>query len=327
MLSFTKKVAVSLAAAATVIAVGTGIAVATTSAHVAVVSGASPASNYTAVDPDRVLDTRNGIGVTGHAPIAQGGVVKVQIGGANGVPAGITAVTLNITEADSTKGGYLSVYPDGTDRGLPSSINFQPTTGSLANEITVKVPADGAVDIYNLAGTTDVVADLEGYFAAPTATTFGVGQVQINGSTWAQYETPELGAPGGDQASGTFRFSCKNATDGCNVSLQAYSTGSGYTVYPRIVLEKEDNTNGAKLTCEYADGINNEVASETGFSATLPATPTALTLGIGSTADCGGSQTAVPQPDGVASINVPGVTGQGIHYDAMVTLTFTHTAA
>lgn len=160
---------------------------------------------------------------------------------------------------------------------------------------------------------------------APAPTTFGVGQIQIDrgtgATTWAQYDAAELGAPGGDQASGTFRFTCTNATSGCNVSLKAYSTASGWTVYPRILLEKEDNTTGDKLTCEYADGVNNEVGSETGFSADLPSSAAPETLGIGTTADCGGSQTGT-QPDGVSSINVPGSTGQGTHYDVFTTLTF-----
>jgi hypothetical protein len=332
MFSF-KKAAVALAATAAVIAAGAGIASAAATPHIAAVTGAAPASNYVAVNPDRILDTRNGIGVTGHAALGQGGVVKVQVAGANGVPTNANAVTLNVTEASNSKGGYLTAYPDGTDRGLPSSVNFQPTTGALANEITVKLGVDGAVDIYNLAGVTDVVADLEGYFAPPAATTFGIGQVLVHTSltsptpsVWAQYEVSELGAPGGDQAGGTFRFTCKNATDGCDVSLQAYSTGDGWTVYPRIVMQKESNVDGSESTCEYADGVNNEVSPETGFSAVLPTAPTALTLGIGSTADCGGSQTGT-QPDGVASINVPGATGQGDHYDAAVTLSFVRTTA
>jgi hypothetical protein len=50
--------------------------------------------------------------------------------------------------------------------------------------------------------------------------------------------------------------------------------------------------------------------------------PTAVDLGVGSTFDCGSAvQTGTPA-DGVDHINVPGSSGQGIHYDAFTTLTF-----
>jgi hypothetical protein len=146
---------------------------------------------------------------------------------------------------------------------------------------------------------------------------YGIANVQVDGTTWATYSTT-IGSPVGDTASGAVRFTCKNATDGCNVSLQAYSTASGYAVYPRIILEKEDNSDGAKLTCEYADGTNNEggVADLTGSAQTVD-------LGVGSTFDCGSTvQTGTPA-DGVDHINVPGASGQGIHYDVFTTLTFT----
>lgn len=317
-----RKAALGALAAVGIIAAGLGVASASTP-HISPISGAAPASNYIAVNPDRVLDTRNGVGVAGHSPLAKGGVVKVQVAGANGVPATANSVTLNVTEASNSAGGYLTVYPDGTDRGLASTLNFLTGSGSLANEVTVKLGDDGAVDVYNLAGTTDVVADLEGYttpVVTPAATTFGVGQFQVNGTTWASYSAPELGAPGGDQAAGTVRFSCKDATNGCDVSLKAYSTASGETVYPRIVLEKESNTNGAKFTCEYADGADNNGATQA-----LTDTATTVNMGIGSTADCGSTvQTTAGTVD---HINVPGEAGQGVHYDAFVTLTFARSAA
>lgn len=148
---------------------------------------------------------------------------------------------------------------------------------------------------------------------------YGIANVQVDGTTWATYSTT-IGSPVGDTASGAVRFTCKNVTDGCNVSLEAYSTVSGTTLYPRLILEKEDNTNGAKLTCEYADGSTNDGGvTLLGTSAT---DPTKIGLGIGSTFDCGSTvQTGSPQ-GAVYQINVPGASGQGIHYDVFATLTF-----
>jgi hypothetical protein len=153
--------------------------------------------------------------------------------------------------------------------------------------------------------------------AAPSATTFGIGDVQIDGATWAQYDAAELGAPGGDGTSGTFRFTCHKDA-GCDVALKAYSTGTGWTVYPRILLQTEDNTSGVKKTCEYADGSTNEngTTALTGTAATVP-------LGVGSTFDCGSTTQTGTAPDGVQFINVPGDSaGEGLHYDVFTTLTF-----
>jgi hypothetical protein len=152
------------------------------------------------------------------------------------------------------------------------------------------------------------------------AVKYGIGEVLVDRGdgagavVWATYST-SLGSPVGDTASGEFVFTCKNVTNGCNVSLQAYATKDGYQVYPRIVLTKQDNTNGYVHGCEYGDGINNE-----GGLATLTKTPSPITVGYGSTFDCDGNQTG--SPDGVSYLNVPGASGQGIHYYVSTTWTF-----
>jgi hypothetical protein len=152
------------------------------------------------------------------------------------------------------------------------------------------------------------------------AAKYGIGEVLVDRGDgagaviWATYSTA-LGSPVGDTASGEFVFTCKNVTDGCNVSLKAYATKDGYLVYPRIVLTKQDNANGYVHGCEYGDGVNNE-----GGLATLTRMPSAITVGYGSTFDCGGNQTG--SPDGVPYLNVPGASGQGIHYYVSTTWTF-----
>jgi hypothetical protein len=224
----------------------------------------------------------------------------------------------------------LTVAIGGTGLAVAASA---PGAPQPAGDVHACVKSDGSVDFlqfrpenYGKCATGDAAwtwARTDG--TTPAATTFGVGQVQVDGATWAQYDAAELGAPGGDGTSGTVRFTCKKAA-GCNVSLAAYSTAKGWAVYPRILLQTEDNVNGYKKTCEYADGSNNEGA--TTALGTDAAHPTAVPLGIGSTYDCGSSvQTGTP-PDGVTSINVPGdATGEGLHYDVFTTLTFVKTSS
>jgi len=155
---------------------------------------------------------------------------------------------------------------------------------------------------------------------------YGIGQVLVDrgaGATpWATYSTT-LGSPVGDTESGTFRFTCKTVPAGCNLSVQAYTTASGYKVYPRVLIYKTDATGATPVmsTCEYADGSdNNGAMTAVGTSA---ASPTLVPLGIGGSLDCGSTVQSIPANGVVDSINVPGAAGEGMHYDVFTTLTFT----
>ncbi|WP_063772009.1 beta strand repeat-containing protein [Kitasatospora mediocidica] len=133
------------------------------------------AATYVADGPARVLDTRDGTGTAGHpAPIGTGKSVALQIAGIAGVPAtGVTAVTLNVTATDTSSQGFLTVYPDGKNVPTASNLNFL-AGQTVPNLVTVPVGTDGKVDFYNFAGTTDVVADLAGYYLAGAPQTGGV---------------------------------------------------------------------------------------------------------------------------------------------------------
>ena len=158
---------------------------------------------------------------------------------------------------------------------------------------------------------------------------YGIGEVLVDrgsgAAPWAVYSTT-LGSPVGDTASGTFRFTCRNVAAGCNVSVQAYTTASGYRVYPRLLLYKMDNVSENESACEYADGADND-----GDPATIGTTATPVELGIGSTLDCGSAVQTTSSSDvtsdpgsgyDVSEINVPGASGEGLHYDVFTTLTF-----
>jgi hypothetical protein len=129
---------------------------------------AATGSLFESVGPVRVLDTRNGTGVP-EAPVGPGGTISLQVAGVDGVPAsGVTAVVLNVTATDPTASSYVTVYPDGQTRPVASNLNFTPGE-TIANLVTVPVGGDGMVDFYNNSGSTDLVADLDGYYAAGAA--------------------------------------------------------------------------------------------------------------------------------------------------------------
>ena len=120
-----------------------------------------PPGAYTALTPARVMDTRSSGGPLG--PETKRNLTVA--GGSTGVPANATAVVMNVTATDTNAPGFLSIYPSA---GVPVASNLNWAAGqTVPNLVEVQVGAGGAVTFYNSAGSTDVVADLEGYFAPP----------------------------------------------------------------------------------------------------------------------------------------------------------------
>ena len=105
------------------------------------------------------MDTRLGTGVV-RGKVGAGRALTLII---PGLPAGTTAVALNVMAHTSTARSYLSIYPAGAIRPRTSDLNF--TRGQMIpNMVIVAVGTGGSVTFYNRAGTVDVIADLSGYF-------------------------------------------------------------------------------------------------------------------------------------------------------------------
>jgi hypothetical protein len=138
---------------------------------------ATAGSGFYSYGPVRILDTRSGLGAPA-GPVAAGGTLKLQVTGAGmsdaRIPEGITAVVLNVTVADPTADGVLTAYGDDDRAGVKtpvpgtSSLNFR-AHETVPNLVVAPVGPSGIVDLYNNSkGTTQIVADVEGYFS-PTA--------------------------------------------------------------------------------------------------------------------------------------------------------------
>jgi hypothetical protein len=81
------------------------------------------------------------------------------------VPADTIAVVLNLTEADSTAASFLTAWATGGPQPLASDVNFL-AGQTVANRVIVPYnTTTQTISVYNWAGSTDVVADLDGYFA------------------------------------------------------------------------------------------------------------------------------------------------------------------
>ncbi len=123
---------------------------------------------FTGLSPLRLLDTRNGTGGAS-TPVAGGSALLVQAAGQGGVPATSAAVppravVLNVTVTNTTAPSFLTVYPSDATRPTASDLNWTPGQ-TVPNLVVVKLGADGKVAIFNAAGSTDVIADVVGWYS------------------------------------------------------------------------------------------------------------------------------------------------------------------
>ena len=83
----------------------------------------------------------------------------------------MSAVALNVTVANPTAAGYITVWPSGALRQQTSNLNFQ-AGQNIPNLIIVPVGPDGKIQLYNGSpGTVQLIADVAGYIIGGTVRT------------------------------------------------------------------------------------------------------------------------------------------------------------
>jgi hypothetical protein len=116
---------------------------------------------YLPVTPTRLLDTRTG----GRIGLGPQGRVAVPVLGRAGVPAsGVSSVVLNLTATCVSDDTTLTVWPAGLARSN-RPVTAVPAGVTRSVLVTARVGADGAVDIGNGRGVTELTADVVGYYA------------------------------------------------------------------------------------------------------------------------------------------------------------------
>ena len=128
-------------------------------------------SDYTGVEPQRLLDTRScGLCDTIDGLYEATGALTVQqtfllpVVGRGTIPlTGVGAVALNVTVVSPTASNYLTVYPSGAAQPVASNLNFS-AGQTIANMVIAKVGNDGKIAIFNKAGASQVVVDVVGWF-------------------------------------------------------------------------------------------------------------------------------------------------------------------
>jgi hypothetical protein len=119
---------------------------------------------YRPLTPQRVLDTRTGLGApTGI--VGPAGSIDLSLRGVAGLDeTDVEAVVLNVTATDATGEGFVSVWPTGGARPEVSNLNYVPG-GTRANLVIVPVGTDMQVSLYSHAGA-HLVADIAGWFTS-----------------------------------------------------------------------------------------------------------------------------------------------------------------
>jgi hypothetical protein len=115
--------------------------------------------SYTAINPVRLLDTRNNIGGV-RAPIDRGCTIRLNI--AADVPVDAQAVALSMT-AVSDESDYFTVYPCAS--GRPETSNLNTRAGFAAPNLVVAIPdANREICIYSN-GRSHLIVDLSGWWS------------------------------------------------------------------------------------------------------------------------------------------------------------------
>ncbi len=140
-------------------------------------AGTPAAGSYHPIDPERVYDSRQPnypADLQGQMAANTDRVISVADGrdssgtvtNANAIPAGATAVQINLTAANMTGPNFLSVTAGDVTTTETSVLNWSNGDIQIANSITVPIDAEREIRIYNgnQAGSTDVIVDVFGYY-------------------------------------------------------------------------------------------------------------------------------------------------------------------
>lgn len=129
---------------------------------------------FHSVAPCRIVDTRNppntvgGGGGTGGPALSNAVSRDFPIQGQCGVPVGARAAVLNVTVAQPTQMGHLTIWPSGTTQPLVSTLNFDAGEPAIANGAIVPLSMNQS-DLsvkpgLAASGTVQLILDVTGYF-------------------------------------------------------------------------------------------------------------------------------------------------------------------
>ena len=135
--------------------------------------GGSDGSVFVPVEPVRLLDTRENLGLEGQFTSATPRSLQITGGvpssaGTFEIPGSASAIAINVTAVRPSARGFISVRP-GDAEGTPETANLNFAAGEVVpNKVDVKLGPDGSIQLWfqgaEEGATIDVVVDLVGYY-------------------------------------------------------------------------------------------------------------------------------------------------------------------
>ncbi|MEO6651130.1 MAG: CAP domain-containing protein [Ilumatobacteraceae bacterium] len=123
-------------------------------------------ADFLPLSPIRLFDSRSGNATLNSATngnrVAGGQIVGIKVAGQRGIPAGATAVTVNVTATDATEGSFLTVFQCG-ERPNTSNVNIVPWQAVSANGAMVKLSKSGELCVFAL-NPVHVIVDISGVY-------------------------------------------------------------------------------------------------------------------------------------------------------------------
>jgi hypothetical protein len=211
----------------------------------------------------RAYDTRTGT----RTPLAQNETRSIQVAGGAGVPvmgSGINAVVLTLTALKSTTGGgNATVWADGTSKPNTTAINFDQTT-IRTNTITVPLGANGNISLWNNAGPTDYVIDVQGWYANPQAPTVTCPQPYSSGSVIIEASPSAIQCTISAAPATTTGEILVYAVDNGDVSRLGLSQTASTVTTVSVALSR-----GVHSITAYRVYVNDDSADETDYAFTV----------------------------------------------------------
>ncbi len=136
-------------------------------------AASGPTAQFTALaSPGRVCNTLDGNGSDAgcnKAPVGAGQALNINVTGIDGVPIlgsahSPVAVVINVTAINPSASTFVSVYPGLTPHPGVSDLNVLPGT-VMTNLVVVEVGTDGTINLYNAAGSINLIVDVLGFYS------------------------------------------------------------------------------------------------------------------------------------------------------------------
>jgi hypothetical protein len=233
------------------------------------------AATYRAITPTRVLDTRNGTGLSG--PSSSHVARTFQVTGAV-VQANATAVTGNLTVTGQTSSGYLFLGPASNNDPTSSTLNF-PVGDDRANGVTVGLSPTGTLSVTFVAPasgpTAHVIFDVTGYFVPDSG---GATYVPLNPARILDTRSGTgLAGPSSSHAARTFQVTGKGGVPANAVAVTGNltvtaQTGPGYLFLgPTAMNDPTSSTLNFPLGDDRANGVSVALSAGGTLSVTFVA--------------------------------------------------------